>query len=150
MTAIAKIFSFFGKPIYEKKTDDFSKFNLISSLPKQSHFHEHKFISTISDNEKNNDKGLILNATIGCADDIVFQASQLNNVDLKAHDIQKRLKSAMMQSSMDSTTENAKYIIFTNNAYKHKYGNPNVVVLTNEHPNANPNITLTYDAYHCA
>jgi hypothetical protein len=124
---------------------DFSSFQLIGKLPFHDKYNGDKFIPTIHYNANKQYQGLYLNTEIECADDIAYHASQFKNINMYAHGLEHKMKSAMMQAAANLSSENAKYIVFKNMGYDVKYGNSTIAVLKNNHPNGDPNMTIVYE-----
>jgi len=128
-----------------------NSFQLISKLPTDPHYNKITFIPTIHKTYDIPQAGKYFNKQIGCADDMVYHTSQEfysnNLVEYQALGFKDRLKQAMMQSSVNMTAGNAKYIIFTCSTLGLKYNNPIIGVFENTHPNADPNIRLEYEIY---
>lgn len=132
------------------KPINFENFDLISKIPLDPHYNQTNFFQDVY-LYKSKPTGLYFNKEIECADDIVYNASQIsyekNAVEYRAMGFADRLKEAIMQSSLNPSSKFAKYIIFTTAAMQLKYGNPIIGVLVNNHKDADPNVTLEYDIY---
>ena len=77
-----------------------------------------------------NTEGVYGKDTIACADDILYVAAKLaQNVELRAHGIDLRMKSALLEAARKPECENAKYILFQDPA--HRYFGKNSFVLEN-------------------
>ena len=125
---------------------DFSSFQLISKLPLDPYYNLYKFIPTLHKTDEKPENGKYFNHTIGCADDIVYYASNecyKNAAKFKALGINERIKSSMMQAANLVTSE-AKYIIISSVGIGQKYGNPNIAVFENEHGNVDPSLRIEY------
>ena len=133
---------------------DYKSFNLISKLPYALYYQEHTFIPTFHYDSKQPQNALYFQKNIGCADDIVYHCfkefnDQFNKnlIEYRALGFKDRLHQIMMKSAINPQCANAKYIIFTCNALKFKYGNSIIGILENEHPNANLGLTIEYEIY---
>jgi hypothetical protein len=67
--------------------------------------------------------------TIGCADDICFQALQLkyNNIEVKAHGMDITLPEAVLEAARHSDAERFKYILFTHPIHS-RVGKPGFIL----------------------
>ena len=81
-------------------------------------------------NVPNTEEGVYGKHSIACADDILYVASKLaQNIELRAHGIDLRMKAALLEAARKPDCENAKYILFQDPA--HRYRGKNSFVLEN-------------------
>ena len=134
-----------------KNIPDFSTFKLISKMPFNPKFNELRFVNIVYRAlSVPPQKGLYFNHQIGCADDMIFFGSvelNRNAPELKATGLNNRLRQAIIQSSANPISENAKYIIFVHNAFKMKHGNEVLWVFENVHENVYQNLVLKYELF---
>ena len=127
------------------------QFDLISKLPDQPCYNKINFVPKIQPHQRDQPRsGLYFNKTVSCADDMAFYASQepyskSSSTEYLALGFKDSLQQAMMQAAKNPLASKAKYITFTCNLLGHKYGNPTIGVLTNEHPEADDAINIEYN-----
>jgi len=133
---------------------NFDSFQLISKLPLAPYYNESKFIPIIHKTEDIPQNPLYFSKQIGCADDMVYQATRefndeknKNLVEYRALGFQDRFKEMIMQASSNPLCEKAKYIVFTCNSLGSKYNNPIIGIFENTHPNADKNMRIEYELY---
>jgi hypothetical protein len=133
---------------------NFDSFQLISKLPLAPYYNQTKFIPIIHKTQDVPQNPLYFSKQIGCADDMVYQATKefndMNNINIaeyKALGFHDRLQEVIMQASQNPLCEKAKYIIFTCNSFGYKYNNSILGIYENIHPNADNNLRIEYEIY---